>query len=286
MKILNPAAAVSFLARYCWGRAVLILSPPGRVVVSAEGRGAVLEGPASCVETAAAVVAHQGDGRIAVARLPADDMRISVHECGHALAAAVLNSPLGGVSVDPERCGGFSGLCWGSQYESRFAGDDDAPTLCEKLGPLMPGPGEDRSAVADVHLHVRTRVTELVAGSVAEALFVPGEPWNAADDRRQERALAGLICAGEQSAEAYISACIAEAEALLRPLGHVVRALASELLRRRTMTGDQVNEVIAAAVSARSMEEERARRQDWRQRQEAARAFTERWGCRDAPASP
>jgi hypothetical protein len=80
--------------------------------------------------------------------------------------------------------------------------------------------------------------------------------------------------------------CIAEAEAMLQPLEHVARALASELLVKRTMTGAEVVATIAAAVAAHSIEVERERRADWHRRQESAREFAERWICRDdAPSS-
>ena len=72
----------------------------------------------------------------------------------------------------------------------------------------------------------------LVAGSVAEALFLPGEPWDAVDDRRQERAYAALVCSSPESIEAFIEFCMVEAAALLRPREHIVRALTAELLVR------------------------------------------------------
>jgi hypothetical protein len=72
------------------------------------------------------------------------------------------------------------------------------------IRPVMPNPGESREAVADVFLHVHSRVIELVAGSVAEALFLPGDPWPADSDRAHERALASLICMSPESIEAFI----------------------------------------------------------------------------------
>src|SRR5450755_956164 len=124
----------------------------------------------------------------------ADDERIALHECSHALTGRLLGSPLGGVTCDagPD----YSGLCWGPSYvrRSKFAESEELPSLCAQIGPLMPGPGDNRADVADIYLHVHTRVIELVAGSVGEALFLDCPPWNAADDRAQERALASLIC--------------------------------------------------------------------------------------------
>jgi hypothetical protein len=137
----------------------------------------------------------------------------------------------------------------------------------------MPGPGESRDGVADVFMHVHTRVVELVAGSVAEALFLPGEPWPADSDRAQERALASLICSSPESIEAFIDFCMAEAAALLRPREHIARALTAELLVRRTMTGDEVDEVIMQAVTAKAAADEHARRAAWQRAEESAASF-------------
>jgi hypothetical protein len=102
-----------------------------------------------------------------------------------------------------------------------------------------------------MRLHVR--IVELVAGSVAEALFLPGEPWPADSDRAQERALASLICTSPESIDAFIKFCMTEAAALLRPREHIVRALTAELLVRRTVSGDQVDTIIMQAVAAKAL---------------------------------
>jgi hypothetical protein len=92
-------------------------------------------------------------------------------------------------------------------------------------------------------------------------------------DRAQERALASLICSSPDSIEAFIDFCMAEAAALLRPCEHIVRALTKELLCRRTMTGDEVDEVIVAAVAEKAAADERQRRSDWAQRCANAATF-------------
>jgi hypothetical protein len=141
------------------------------------------------------------------------------------------------------------------------------------IGPAMPGPGEPRANTADIYPHVHTRVAELTAGSVAEALFLPGEPWPADSDRAEERALASLIRTSPESIEAFIKFCRTEAAALLRPREHIARALTKELLRRRTMTGDEVDTVISATVAAKPIEDERQRRADWTRRCANAATF-------------
>lgn len=209
-------------------------------------------------------------------RSAADDERIALHEIGgHALVSVLLHSPLGGVSCEPSDSDGHSGLCWGPTFRSKFAGGNDAPTLCAQIGPLMPGPGEPRADVADIYLHVHTRVVELCAGSVAEALFLPGEPWAADSDRAQERALASLICSSPESIERFIDFCMAEAAALLRPREHIVRALTKELLIRRTMNAAQIDAVIDAAVVAKAAADERQRRLDWKRIEQSAASFAD-----------
>jgi hypothetical protein len=137
----------------------------------------------------------------------------------------------------------------------------------------MPGPGEPRVDTADVYLHVHTRVVELVAGSVAESLFLPGEPWPADSDRMQERALASLICSSPEAVEAFVNFCMVEAAAILRPREQIVRALTKKLLCRRTMTGDEVDEVIATAIAAKAAADENQRRRDWKRIEESAASF-------------
>ena len=82
-------------------------------------------------------------------------------------------------------------------------------------------------------------------------------PLRSFDDRKQERALAALITSARDEAEALITV------ALLRPRGHIVRALTAELIQRRTMTAPEIDAIIAAAVAAKAAEDERQRRSAW-----------------------
>jgi hypothetical protein len=239
-----------------------------------------VEIPALCVGGSAATIVvgviPDGDGRMPelAPRSADDDMRIALHEIGgHALVSVLLDSPLGGVSCEPADSDGHSGLCWGPTFRSRLAGGPEAPELCEQIGQLMPGPGESRTEVADIFLHVHTRVVELVAGSVAEAMYLHGEPWDAVDDRRQERVYASLICSSPEAVEAFVNFCIVEAAALLAPREHIVRALTAELLIRRTMTGAEVEKSIRQAVAVKAAEVERQRRLDWKRIEESAALF-------------
>jgi hypothetical protein len=133
-------------------------------------------------------------------------------------------------------------------------------SIIEQLNGLMPQDGESGDDVAQVHLNVRRRTVELAAGTVAEELFLPGEPWPAADDRRQERELASLITSSRESREAYIAACRVEVRSILQRYDNVVRSLAAELLQRRTMTGEEIDMVISRAIGERQLREEHQRR--------------------------
>jgi hypothetical protein len=174
--------------------------------------------------------------------------------------------------IDP--ASGYSGRCWGPEFESRFAtGDETAPSICARFGALMPQPGESRADIADIVLHVHNRVVELCAGSIGEELFLDGLAWDAVDDRKQERALAALVTSSPESAEAFIAFCRVEARELLRSHEDVVRALASELLIRRTLHGPAIDLVISRAIAARTADAECKRRAEWRERIESARMF-------------
>jgi hypothetical protein len=148
--------------------------------------------------------------------------------------------------------GDFGGRCWGPEFESRFAGGPSTPSLCAEVARLMPKPGEPRDAVADIVLHAHVRIVELCAGSIGEALFLEGPAWDAADDRKQERALASLVASSPEAAEAFIAFCAIEAATLLRPREHIIRALAAELRVKRTMDGAAIDSCIERARSRRN----------------------------------
>jgi hypothetical protein len=99
-------------------------------------------------------------------------------------------------------------------------------------------------------------IAESIAGSVGESLFLPGEAWRATNDSVQERALASLVASSPESIEAFVEFYAVEAVALLRPHEHIMRAFTKEVLRRRTMTDADNDEVIAASVAAKSIEDE------------------------------
>src|SRR5205085_10490815 len=92
-----------------------VAPPPFAEVASAD------VDPAAAVD----VLQHCADGGEAdQPRSTADDERIAIHEASHATVGRLLGQSLCGVTCDAGD--GFSGRCWGPEYESRFANGGDS----------------------------------------------------------------------------------------------------------------------------------------------------------------
>jgi hypothetical protein len=127
-----------------------------------------------------------------------------------------LGRQLGGVTVNPDQDGGWEGLCWGVGHKEAFAeGRGDASEVREALAPLLPEPGEDHSAFSDIFGHVRNQCVEFLAGRAAERMLLDGAV--PADDLRQARELASLICTTEDAISTFIAHCDVAARDLLMP---------------------------------------------------------------------
>jgi hypothetical protein len=131
-----------------------------------------------------------------------EDERIAVHEAGHVVAGRLLGHEIGGVTVNP--ASGYEGLCWGVGHTQAFAqGRGDASDVREVLAPLMPKPGEDHSSVSDVFANVYGHCIQLMAGRAAERMLLEGDAAPPADDLRQARELAMLICTSKEAIETF-----------------------------------------------------------------------------------
>jgi hypothetical protein len=132
--------------------------------------------PTGCFDRAADMICQQGhvggSPNEATSRCAVDDWRISLHESGHVIVGRAFGNEIGGVTIIPSKT--YGGLTWGpNHFQSGFDGsavDDDivVPDLAEKIGALMPGPGESRSEVVDIFTHVHIRVVELCAYASGE----------------------------------------------------------------------------------------------------------------------
>ncbi|WP_316207541.1 hypothetical protein [Bradyrhizobium sp. SZCCHNR3118] len=188
------------------------------------------------------------------------DRRIACHEAGHLTVGRVLGATFGGATIEENPDLGFSGLCWGADFESRFAGHSSS--VIEQIDELMPRDGDARNDTAEIYQHVFTRVVELTAGSEAEEMQF-GDAWAATDDRKQERQLAKLIFSTPQSVAAFIAACTVEARAILHRHEDVLDALTAALLEHRTLDGAKIDQIISRTVTARQLEQEHERRRTW-----------------------
>jgi hypothetical protein len=176
------------------------------------------------------------------------------------------------------------GLTWGSKHvRSEFSDDERAvPIFYEQSGPelharsaeFMPRDGETRGDAYPIFAHVHVRLVELAGGTAAEAvLHSEEEPWVAHSDIRQARSLAGIICSSEASINAYLEFALVEAKALISKHHETVLALAHALMIERTLDAERIDSIIDAAVTAKSIEDERQRRIDWKRTEQSAALF-------------
>jgi hypothetical protein len=194
------------------------------------------------------------------------DQRIAVHEAGHAVCARLLGHSLGGATIDPDPNGRYGGLVWGPRHSVAYGKDDDGddvPELCENLRDQMPQDGEPRGDAADIYLHALNRCIELVAASVAERMLLEGEPVPSVSDVEHTIKYASLVCRSPEAAERFIRLCETMADDLLRPYGYVLIALSTVLRIRRTLSGEEIDNIIATTVAGFERAAEQARRRKW-----------------------
>lgn len=215
------------------------------------------------------------------------DVRIAVHEAGHAVCARLLGHEVGGVTVSPDLDRGYQGLCWGVGHTEAFAeGRGDASKVRDVLDPMMPQAGEDRRPVGDVFANIYAKCVEFLAGRAAERMLLGGEPAVPADDLRQARELALLICSSEEAIETFIAHCDVAARDLLLPYGDVVIVLSTVLRVRRTLDGAEIDRIIWDVETRKALAMEQRRRAEWRKGELAAERFRAACDHPDAAAVP
>jgi hypothetical protein len=202
-----------------------------------------------------------------------EDVRIAIHDAGHAVCGRLLGRELGGVTITPDATRGYGGLCWSVGYTEAFANAGDASNVRAVLTPLMPQAGEDRSSVADVFGHVYSRCIGLMAGRAAERMLLEGEPVVPADDLRQGRELALLICKTEQAIETFLAHCDVVARDLLWPYADLLMVLSTVLRIKRTLDGPEIDQIIIDVEARKALAREHQRRADWRKGELTASSF-------------
>jgi hypothetical protein len=137
----------------------------------------------------------------------------------------------------------------------------------------MPQAGEDRRPVADVFANVYTKCIEFLAGRAAERMLLDGEPVVLADDLRQARELALLICSSEEVIDTFIAYCEVAAHDLLIPHGDAVIVLSTVLRIKRTLDGAEIDKIISGLQAEKALAIERHRRALWDRTIKNAAAF-------------
>jgi hypothetical protein len=214
-------------------------------------------------------------------RSPEYNRRIAIHEgAGHAYLARCMGTELHSVSIIPGD--GFEGRCLSKAYQSSLY---EAPTdstveivdLCERAQRLMPELGTGRVEAAEFFQRATVLCIELVGGSVAEQILHPqDEPLPTFHDQIEAAAFAAIAVASPRAVPAFLEYAKGEAEALINDHPDVAMAIAEGLIEHGVLTGDQVDEIIVAAMSRETLKAEAERRAKWAGVLTSAAEFTAR----------
>jgi len=212
----------------------------------------------------------------AIGRTEEEDRRVVVHESGHAIAARALGHELGGMTADPDPNGKYGGLVWGPRHSVAFGKDVDAdavPDLCDKLRAAMPKVGERRADAADAYMHALNRCIELAAAATAERMLLPGDPVASRSDVEHSVRYAAMVTNSPEAGLKFIALAEQMADDLLRPYWHVLIVLSTALKIRRTMTGAEIDAVIADVVAQFELLWQQAQRREWNDRVKNSASF-------------
>jgi hypothetical protein len=236
-----------------------------------EGR---VESPASRVDQGAANDQHIGrpsavSGYPVPGRSAETNLRIAIHEgAGHAYLARCMGTELHSVSIIPGD--GFEGRCLSKAYQSSLyeAPEDktiEIVSLCERAQRLMPELGIGRVEAAEFFQRATVLCIELVGGSVAEQILHPqDEPLPTFHDQIEAAAFAAVAVASPRAVPAFLEYARGEAAALINDHPDVAMAIADGLIEHGVLTGEQVDEIIAAGMAREHHRNvEVGRRADW-----------------------
>jgi hypothetical protein len=201
--------------------------------------------------------------------------RIAIHEgAGHAFLARCMGTELRSVSIIPDS--NSEGRCLLMAYKCDLdnAADDQTAVitdLCGRVQKLMPSLGAGRVESAEFFQRATVLAIELVAGTVAEQILHPHEePLPTYHDQLEAAAFASVAVASPRAVPAFLEYAKGEAAALIYDHPDVAMAIADGLIEHGSLTGDQVDAIIASAIAAKAATVERERRLDWRRREKSA----------------
>jgi hypothetical protein len=205
--------------------------------------------------------------------------QIAAHEsAGHALVTRALGDTVWDVTIIPD--GGYEGRCTRSGPPSDLILDENIDetaeilTICERLERLSPEIGSGRVESAEYISRCQNNIIELLAGEVAESILCPDNPpLGAVHDHVEAAAFARVAVASQPATLALTEYCRSEAKGIIESNLDIAVALTDALIERGKLSGEQVDEIIIACVAARSIEKERQRRADWKQRESNAATF-------------
>jgi hypothetical protein len=242
------------------------------------------ESPASCVGGSAAAIVVDGfqhpvddGGREPViagqypvpGRTPEYNLRLAIHEgAGHAYVARCMGTELQSVSIIPGD--GYEGRCLSKAYQSSLYETPSDETveivdLCERAQRLMPELGAGRVEAAECFQRATVLCIELVGGTVAEQILHPqDEPLPTYHDQVEAAAFAAIAVSSPRAVPAFLEYAKGEAAALINDHPDVAMAIAGGLVEHGVLTGDQVDEIIVAALARKTLKIEVGRRASWR----------------------
>ena len=185
--------------------------------------------------------------------------RTAWHELGHVVACRALDFPISCATVEPNK--------WSGRCLAPLSPVDDSPeqqiaaaqVICDQVRALIGDTlGQDPMEFAEWRTHVYARCTILAAGSCAEQLAFPGiAPLDNGTDKTLSRIYAESVCA-PAAIEAFLEYARQEAAALLVSQRHVLEVLADTLEARGSLTGPEIDTIIAEAVQSHLLAREQA----------------------------
>jgi hypothetical protein len=201
-------------------------------------------------------------------RTPEYNLRIAIHESGHAYVAKCLGTELKSVSIIPGD--GYEGRCLSKAYQSSLYEVPEDKTveivdLCERAQRLMPELGAGRVEAAECFQRATVLCIELVGGTVAEQILHPqDEPLPTYHDQVEATAFAAIAVSSPRAVPAFLEYAKGEAAALINDHPDVAMAIADGLVEHGILTGDQVDEIIVTALARKALKTEIDRRARWR----------------------